>query len=528
MTRAFVLALLAATLVVGARARAQPADDAKTSYRVSLDRVDYEPAAITGTRLRLYLSATSLQGQILDLTDPKQIRLYVGTSEKKLPFALGTYDASADTETDIVFLVQATADFADALPPIQDAMEHVLFAHLKDSAKIAVMSYGASASSPKLAAVKTVRGKVALTSDASVADPVLLDGIDRALVALKKVAPEPLGRPQRKMIVVVGDGRDADADKDRVTRTATRAAKEGVRIHTLAYSPADMRRPLLVLGELSKKSFGTLRWPGQGRKPLPETWNDSFKQLADEINKQYVITYFAGAPGSDDDVASKKIHIVTSGRTEAVSNELKVPDAPTCSGNPCDSGYCADDRCVAFGGAKPSSGKAVLRWVLTIVGIVVGLLALLMLVGWWMTKRQERQAQLAGLPPQYPGMASVPPSSNAMAAASQHFAVQQGLLPNGRPIPGLLVMSGPRTGERLTLRNGFLVGGQPASDLSIPDGYTSSNHAQFTMDPEGNCMLVDLGSTNGTFINGQRIQTSPLQHGMTIKIGATELRFLTQ
>ena len=117
--------------MVSARARAQPADDTKSSYRVSLDRVDYEPAAITGTRLRVYLSAMSLQGQILDLTDPKQIRLYVGTSEKKLPFALGRYDASADTETDIVFLVQATADFTDALPQITDSLEHVLLDHLK-------------------------------------------------------------------------------------------------------------------------------------------------------------------------------------------------------------------------------------------------------------------------------------------------------------------------------------------------------------------------------------------------------------
>jgi pSer/pThr/pTyr-binding forkhead associated (FHA) protein len=105
---------------------------------------------------------------------------------------------------------------------------------------------------------------------------------------------------------------------------------------------------------------------------------------------------------------------------------------------------------------------------------------------------------------------------------------QPGLLANGRPIPGLLIMTGPRTGERLILRNGFLVGGQPASDLQIQDGYTSSNHAQFTMDPNGNCMVIDLGSTNGTFINGMQITQQALQHGMTIKIGATEMRFLTE
>lgn len=533
MRRAFVLALLTATLVVdvvgsgGRRAEAQPAEDVKSSYRVSLDRVDYEPASITGTRLRVYLSAMSLQGQILDLTDPKQIRLYVGASEKKLPFALGRYDASAETETDIVFMVQATADFTDALPQIADSLEHVLLDHLKESVRVAIMTYGSSASPPKLAGVKTMRGKVSLSTDNSVTDPVLLDGVDRALVALKRAKPELEGRPQRKMIVVIGDGRDADADHDRVTRTATRAAKEGVRIHTLAYSPTDMRRPLLVLGELSKRSFGTLRWPGQGRKPLAETWNDAFKQLADEINKQYVLTFFADAPTSGDDLGNKKLHIVTSGRTEATSNELKIPAAPTCSGTPCESGYCADDSCVAFGGAQPSSGRAILRWILIIAGGLVGVLVLLGTIGWGLTQRQARHAQL---PPQ-PGMASAPShamNQHSMAAASQHVAVQQGLLQNGRPIPGLLVMTGLRTGERLTLRHGFLIGGNPASDLAIQDGYTSGTHAQFTMDHEGNCMVVDLGSTNGTFINGLRIQSSALQHGMTIKVGATEFRFLTQ
>jgi pSer/pThr/pTyr-binding forkhead associated (FHA) protein len=133
------------------------------------------------------------------------------------------------------------------------------------------------------------------------------------------------------------------------------------------------------------------------------------------------------------------------------------------------------------------------------------------------------QKQQAPQLPQQPGQ---PVSIPKQAYASR--PPQAGLLPNGRPIPGLLVTSGPRTGERFTLRHGFLVGGQPAADMQIQDGFTSSNHAQFTMDANGTCALIDLNSTNGTYINGIRIQTSPLQHGMTIKIGSTELRFLTE
>lgn len=524
---------LAFLVAISTVARAQPSDDTKPTYRASVDRVDFEPASIGGYRLRVYLSALSLQGQLLDVTDPKSIRLYVGSSEKKLPFALGTYGAT-DAETEIIFLVQATGDFADALPQIADSLEHVMLDRLKDGVKVGIVMFGESATTPKLANAKSLKGKVALASDNSVADPVLLDAVERALMTLKKAKPEVEGRPMRKMIVVIGDGRDAAGDHDRVTRVGTRAAKEGVRIHSLAYSPADLRRPLLVLGELSKRSFGTFRWPGQGRKTLPETWNDAFKQLTDEVLKQNVITYFASP---DDDLAGKKLHIVLAGRTQATSNEVRIPEQATCDGVVCE-GYCAGDKCV-IGTSGSHAGAAILRWVLIIGGGLVGLIVVLAVIGWWLTKRQERARQMpAGMPPPgaYPP-GSYPPGSYPPAAyppaaypnaAYQSRPPQPGLLANGRPIPGLLVMTGPRTGERLILRHGFLVGGQPASDLQIQDGYTSSNHAQFTMDANGNCMVIDLGSTNGTFINGMKITQQALSHGMTIKIGATELRFLTE
>jgi predicted component of type VI protein secretion system len=106
--------------------------------------------------------------------------------------------------------------------------------------------------------------------------------------------------------------------------------------------------------------------------------------------------------------------------------------------------------------------------------------------------------------------------------------VAPGLLPNGRPIPALMITSGPRAGERMLLRHGFMIGKQPGSDLLIEDGYTSSQHAQITMDANGNCQLFDHNSTNGTFVNNQRISNAPLVHGTTIKIGSTELRFLAQ
>jgi hypothetical protein len=315
-------------------------------------------------------------------------------------------------------------------------------------------------------------------------------------------------------VIVIGDGRDRAGDRERVTAAGKRAAKEGVRIHALAYSPNDVRRPLLVLGELAKRSLGTFRWPGRGRKPTADSWNEAFKQLDTEIDHQYVVTYFVNA---EDDVAGKKLHVVTVGRTEATSNEVKVPDAPTCGGAACD-GYCADDHCMA---TQASSGRGLMGWVLMVGGIGLGAVVLLGLIGFLIQKSQQSRIQL-------------PPGVQAPVAAPKPkkkkgpVVVPPGMLPNGRPIPALLICTGPRTGERLLLRNGFLIGKQPGSDLLIEDGYTSTQHAQIGMDVEGNCVLYDRGSTNGTFVNGNRVTQLPLQHGVTIRIGSIELRFLAQ
>ena len=66
------------------------------------------------------------------------------------------------------------------------------------------------------------------------------------------------------------------------------------------------------------------------------------------------------------------------------------------------------------------------------------------------------------------------------------------------------------------------------ANMIIEDGYTSSQHAQIAMDQHGMCKLYDRGSTNGTYVNGVRITETPLQHGLVIRIGSTDIRFLAE
>lgn len=497
--------VLVALLVLAGTAYAGDEEHSQ-SYRAVVDRVDLEPSSLTGYRLRVYLSALALQGQVLDLTDAKSIKLYLGAGEKKIPYALGSYDATT-SETALVILVQASLDYDEALPMIASAIDRDLLDQLPDRTQVGVLQFGDSTGTGKLAGIKSVRGKVQLSSDMSAGDPTLLDTLDRALMLLRKAKTSAQGRPLRKIVLVVGDGRDQSGDRERVTRTGQRAAKDGVRIHTMAFSPNDMRRPMLALGELSKRSLGTFRWV---RKGAQDSWTAAFEQLRDEINKQYVVTYFVSPA---DDVAGRKLHIVTAGRTEATSNDVKVP-SPMCGGVECTTGYCANDTCIQV---ADDGGRGVLGWILLVGGIALGGALVLGVIGYFITKKQQRVH-----PPQ-PGQ-PIP----GQPMPGQAHAPAPGFLPNGRPIPALLVMSGPRTGERHMLFNGFLIGKQPGCHLLLEDGYTSSQHAQIGMDANGLCKIYDRGSTNGTYVNGVRITESHLQHGLVIKIGSTEIRFLAE
>jgi pSer/pThr/pTyr-binding forkhead associated (FHA) protein len=72
------------------------------------------------------------------------------------------------------------------------------------------------------------------------------------------------------------------------------------------------------------------------------------------------------------------------------------------------------------------------------------------------------------------------------------------------------------------------IGRSHENDITINDERVSRNHLQIVQDNNGNVSAVDLGSTNGTFVNEQRITgTVQLQPNDTVKIGNTALPWQT-
>ena len=91
----------------------------------------------------------------------------------------------------------------------------------------------------------------------------------------------------------------------------------------------------------------------------------------------------------------------------------------------------------------------------------------------------------------------------------------------------LMVLKGSDAGTvELIGPEGGVVGRSPALDVSFDDSSVSRNHARFERIDEG-YRLLDLGSANGTFVDGQRVQTFvDLPDSCSIRLGPhTELQY---
>ncbi len=130
----------------------------------------------------------------------------------------------------------------------------------------------------------------------------------------------------------------------------------------------------------------------------------------------------------------------------------------------------------------------------------------------------------AGRPRPGPGV-TLPPSAIPAVAAAEAQEAGNAAAPLGEPrtiralstvtVTGVdhdVVLSGDR----------MVVGRSNSAAIRLPDANVSREHAAF-VDEAGSWIITDLGSTNGTFVNGEPVQRMRLRNGDVITVGVSEL-----
>src|SRR5260370_26838761 len=96
----------------------------------------------------------------------------------------------------------------------------------------------------------------------------------------------------------------------------------------------------------------------------------------------------------------------------------------------------------------------------------------------------------------------------------------------GSPRASFLVRTGGLIGQRLVVRTPVVnIGRADYNDLVLPDPSVSTSHAKL-QHRERVWVLVDLDSTNGTFVDGEQVKgDAPLAPGAVLRFGEAQLVF---
>ncbi|OII60741.1 FHA domain-containing protein [Streptomyces sp. CC53] len=128
------------------------------------------------------------------------------------------------------------------------------------------------------------------------------------------------------------------------------------------------------------------------------------------------------------------------------------------------------------------------------------------------TRVTQRGARRESARPQASGRQSAPPQQRQRRGAPTKLVVSEGTL----------------TGTTVALQGQTITLGRAHdSTIVLDDDYASSRHARIYPDRDGQWIVEDLGSTNGTYLDRSRLTTpTPVPLGAPIRIGKTviELR----
>jgi hypothetical protein len=314
--------------------------------------------------------------------------------------------------------------------------------------------------------------------------------LDAVIAGLESFPAQDPTFPRRRGIVMMADGLDQNlADTQGIIRRiksdlAPKARALGVKFYALGYT-IESQQGLRIIKSLQKKFGGTFR---HVRDSELQRANQFFKDIATRVKGQYILRF------ETDDLSAEEVHTLQinvnhQGKpVESVPTEFQPP---------------------------PIEGTAWWKYLLTVLGIMLFIGLLIGLIVAIVNREPSEEEE----------------EEHFDEDACELCGAAWGLLCEDCPadrLPGRfigkLVMQGGRWSGKYYAVDGDSVQIGREGDVPLLDESVSSRHAVIRID-EMKFELADLNSTNGTFVNGNRVSKQFLKSGDVVKCGNVQLKF---
>ena len=493
-------------------------------------------AAAEGRDIRVYLDVRDEAGAAVAGIDAGQLHATVGAHAA--PVRTLTPFTAAPTGVVYLFLVD-----------LSRSLSAPRFARIRQALKDWVGALGTGDRAALIGFGDQVRVLVAPTADtaaltAAIAGLAPTDGHTALHQALARAVAlgrqQAMGLPERRVIVTLSDGID-DAPGGISAEEVYAALAEGpIPIYAVGFSSLSDRARreagLNALGRFARRSGGVFVDGGR------EDPGAAFAAMRTRIAEVYRAELQCPDCPLDGNRRRLQIDLRDAGLTLTAGTDLRLlpePAAavPVVAPPPGPSGTAPPGATEPSAAAGPTAAPtpvaptptppepaATLPWPYLAGG--AALLAVLALA-WGLARRRK-----AAPAPVIDGTTPLPPEVEDDAPRPPFDPAPVATPAMAPPAPSATLratfMTGPRRGQQvaLTPAPGAVLGRVPGCDLILTeDAEVSSRHAQIEVLANGHLVLRDLGSTNGTRLNGIAIATAhPLRDGDVIGIGQTELR----
>lgn len=135
----------------------------------------------------------------------------------------------------------------------------------------------------------------------------------------------------------------------------------------------------------------------------------------------------------------------------------------------------------------------------------------------------SQMASAAPRPQAMPQQAAPQQAANTVMFAGAGVPGQQPAQPQQASRARLIDTAANRAIDLASAR--VTLGRESRNDITIPDINVSRTHAEISLSPQGAWVITDLGSTNGTYVNGRAVASQPLNEGDHIAMGSTNFVF---